>query len=78
VHFSPLHYFPVTPLFMLLMGVVLAIVIALVEVGVIGHAYEKMGIRRQYVFSILMLTLLGIALSPLVAPVVEIGPRGLV
>ena len=59
MHPSPLHYFPVTPLFMLLLGLVLVLVIALIEVHVITYAYEKMGIQRRYVFGILLLSLLG-------------------
>ena len=56
---SPLHYFPVTTPFMLLLGLILVAVIALIQVGVIGYAYEKMGIHRQYIFGILLLTLGG-------------------
>ncbi len=63
MHTSPMHYFPVTPLFMVLLGLVLIVVVALVEVGAITYAYEKMGIRRQYVFSILLLSLLGSAIN---------------
>ncbi|MCE5267004.1 MAG: DUF1614 domain-containing protein [Planctomycetaceae bacterium] len=63
MHASPMHYFPVTPLFMLLLGIVLALLIALVEVGAISYAYEKMGIRRQYVFLVLLLTLAGSAIN---------------
>ncbi len=56
---SPMHYFPVTTPFMLLLGLVLVVVVALIQVGVISYAYEKMGIRREYIFGILLLTLGG-------------------
>jgi uncharacterized membrane protein len=69
MHPSPLHYFPVTPLFMMLLGLVLIALIALVEVNVIAYAYEKMGIRRDYVFSILLLSLLGSAVN---VPIAEL------
>jgi uncharacterized membrane protein len=54
-----MHSFPLTTPFMLLLGLVFVVVVALVEVGVISYAYEKMGIARQYVFGILLLTLGG-------------------
>jgi uncharacterized membrane protein len=60
---SPIHYFPVTPLFMVLLGLILIVVITLVEINVITYAYEKMGIHRRYVFSILLLSLLGSAIN---------------
>ncbi len=69
MHPSPMHYFPVTPLFMLLLGLVLLALIALVEVNIIAYAYEKMGIQRRYILGILMLTLLG---STVNIPIAEI------
>ena len=60
---SPMHYFPVTAPFMLLLGLVLVVVVALIQVGVISYAYEKMGIRREYIFGILLLTLAGSAVN---------------
>jgi uncharacterized membrane protein len=69
MHPSPMHYFPLTPLFMLLLGVVLVVIIALVEINVITYAYEKMGIHRRYVFGILLLSLLGSSVNiPLAEP----------
>jgi uncharacterized membrane protein len=58
-----MHYFPVTPLFMVILGLILIAAIALIEVGAITYAYEKMGIQRRYVFSILLLSLLGSAIN---------------
>jgi uncharacterized membrane protein len=58
-----MHYFPLTTPFMLLLGLVFVVVVALVEVGVISYAYEKMGIDRRYVFGILLLTLGGSAIN---------------
>jgi uncharacterized membrane protein len=72
MHPSPLHYFPVTPLFMVLLGVLLIFVIAMVEVGAITYAYEKIGIRRRYVFTILLLSLLGSAVN---IPIAEFPAR---
>src|SRR5579862_3886216 len=58
-----MHYFPVTAPFMLLLGLVLVAVVALVQVGVISYAYDKMGIDRRYIFGILLLTLGGSAIN---------------
>jgi len=58
-----MHYFPVTTPFMLLLGLIFALVVALIEVGAISYAYEKMGIHRRYVFGILLLTLAGSAIN---------------
>ncbi len=55
---SSLHYFPLTPFFLLGLFL-LAIVVAFVEVGILRHAYEKMGVARRHVFAILLATLLG-------------------
>ena len=60
---SPMHYFPLTTPFMVLLGVILVLVITLVEVNVITYAYVKIGIGRRYVFSILLLSLLGSAIN---------------
>ncbi len=54
-----MHYFPLTTPFMLLLGLILIVVVALIQVGAISYAYEKMGIRREYIFGILLLTLGG-------------------
>ena len=72
---SPLHYFPVTTPFMLLLGLVLVAVVALIQVGVIGYAYEKIGIRRQYIFGVLLLTLGGSAVN---IPIWEFPPQDIV
>jgi len=48
---------------MVILGVIFLTVIALIEVGAITYAYEKMGIHRRYVFLILLLSLLGSAVN---------------
>jgi uncharacterized membrane protein len=35
------------------------IMIAVIEIGILEYAYEKMGVNRRYVFSLLILSLLG-------------------
>jgi uncharacterized membrane protein len=68
---SSLHFFPLTPLFLLALFV-LAILVAFVEVGILRYAYEKIGIARRYVFAVLMATLLG---SYVNIPVAELPPE---
>ena len=48
---------------MALLFVALAALVALIEFGVIGYAYGKMGVGRRYVFAILLLSLLGSAIN---------------
>jgi len=53
------HFFPLAAPILLAFFLALLLLIAFVEVGVIGYAYEKIGIDRRYVFTLLMLSLLG-------------------
>jgi uncharacterized membrane protein len=53
------HFFPLAAPILLALFLVLLLLIAFVEVGVIGYAYEKIGIDRRYVFTLLMLPLIG-------------------
>ena len=69
---SPMHYSPVTPLFMLLLLVVLGAVVALVEFGVVSYAYEKMGVNPRYVLGILLLSLAGSVVN---IPVAELPAK---
>jgi uncharacterized membrane protein len=59
MHASPLHYFPVTTPFIMALLLVIAVVIALVELHILAYAYEKMGVHRRYVFVVLLGSLLG-------------------
>src|SRR5262245_52748477 len=54
-----LHFFPLAHPFLLGLLFILGLLIALIEIGVIGFAYEKMGVQRRYVFAVLLLSLLG-------------------
>jgi uncharacterized membrane protein len=53
------HFFPLAAPILLAFFFILLLLIAFIEVGVIGYAYEKIGIDRRYVFTLLMLSLLG-------------------
>ncbi|MGH8067828.1 MAG: DUF1614 domain-containing protein [Candidatus Entotheonellia bacterium] len=54
-----LHFFPLDHPFLLALFFLLGLLIALVEIGILGYAYEKMGIDRRYVFAVLLFSLLG-------------------
>jgi uncharacterized membrane protein len=54
-----LHFFPLAMPFLLVLFVLVALLISLIEIGVIEYAYEKMGVNRRYVFALLVLSLLG-------------------
>lgn len=56
---SSLHYFPLASLFLLAFIVLLGLVVFLIQIGLLGYAYEKIGIRREHVFALLLLSLLG-------------------
>jgi uncharacterized membrane protein len=56
---STFHYFPLAAPFLLAFFFFFALLILFIEVGVIGYAYEKIGINRRYVFGLLLLSLLG-------------------
>jgi uncharacterized membrane protein len=74
---SSFHNWP--PL-VLLLAAILATVIFVLQIGILGYAYEKIGIRRRTAYLILVLSLLG---SYVNVPVVEIvtpeqGPHNLI
>jgi uncharacterized membrane protein len=54
-----LHFFPLASPFVLGLLFALGLLIALIEIGIIGYAYEKAGVHRRYVFVVLLLSLLG-------------------
>jgi uncharacterized membrane protein len=54
--------------FLLAFFLFVGLVIALIQVGIFEYVYEKIGIQRQYIFTLLLLSLLG---SYINIPVVE-------
>ncbi len=56
---SGLHFFPLTLPFILALFLLIGLLITMIEIGVIGYAYEKIGVNRRYVFTLLLLSLLG-------------------
>jgi uncharacterized membrane protein len=53
------HFFPLAQPFVLGLLFILGLLIALIEIGIIGYAYQKMGVHWRYVFAVLLLSLLG-------------------
>jgi uncharacterized membrane protein len=67
-----MHYFPIAlPVFFILLFLYL-ILIALIEINVLAYAYEKIGINRRYIFSLLLLSLLG---SYVNLPIYQLPPE---
>ncbi|MCA9218290.1 MAG: DUF1614 domain-containing protein [Planctomycetales bacterium] len=56
---TPQNYFPVSPFFLVLLLFAFGLLVTLIEFNVLTYAYEKMGISRRYVFTILLLSLFG-------------------
>jgi uncharacterized membrane protein len=73
--FSSLHYFPLALPFILVFFLLIIGLITLIEIGVLGYAYEKIGVNRRYVFTLLLLSLLGSAVN---IPVAEIPAKEVV
>ena len=71
MHASPLHYFPITGPFLLLLFVLFVVVLALVQLGILEYAYAKIGIQPRYVFALLLLSLLAVTSTFPVAQIPE-------
>jgi uncharacterized membrane protein len=72
MQWSSFHYLP--PFFLLLV-VLLAVVVFILQMGILGYAYEKIGIKRRTAYLILLLSLLG---SYVNIPIAQIrGPEAI-
>jgi uncharacterized membrane protein len=67
-----LHYFPITLPFLLILFFIFFVLLILVEIGILGYAYQRLGINRRYVFALLLLSLLG---SYINIPVYQLPPE---
>jgi uncharacterized membrane protein len=54
-----MHYFPIALPFLVLFAVLLTVLIAVIEVGVLRYAYHKIGIGQRHMFLLLVLSFLG-------------------
>jgi uncharacterized membrane protein len=53
------YFFPLALPFILGFFLLLVLLVGLLEVGILGYAYEKLGIDRRYISALLVLSLLG-------------------
>jgi uncharacterized membrane protein len=56
---SDLHFFPLAWPFVLGLFLLMGLLIALIEVGILEYAYAKIGVNRRSLFAVLLLSLLG-------------------
>lgn len=72
---SSMHYFPLAWPFIIALALLFLLVVALVEVGVLKYAYERMGIPPRYILAVLLFSLLGSAIN---VPVAQLPPERMV
>jgi uncharacterized membrane protein len=54
-----MQYLPVTLPFLVAFWLLFALLLALIQIGILQYAFESMGISRRYLFTLLVLSLLG-------------------
>lgn len=67
-----MHYFPISLTFIFILLFLFIVIVALIELRILQYAYEKVGIRRQYAFLLLLLSLAG---SYFNIPVYQLPPE---
>ena len=67
-----MNYYPLAPPFFFLFLGVLAVLLVMVEIGVLRYAYERIGIHPRYVLALLLVSLLGAYVN---IPVVQLSPH---
>jgi uncharacterized membrane protein len=72
---SSMHYFPLAWPFLVGLLFLFFVLVALVELGILRYAYERMGIPPRYVLTVLLLSLVGSAIN---IPVAQFPPEQLV
>jgi uncharacterized membrane protein len=72
---SSFHYVPVPLPWVVALAFVVGVLLVLLQIRVLGYAFERMGIERRHVLSILMLCLFG---SYLNIPIAELPPEQVV
>jgi uncharacterized membrane protein len=75
MHRSRLLFFPLALPFLIAAALLVALLLTLIEIGMIEYAYEKIGIHGSHVFGLLLLSLLG---SYVNIPVVELPAEDVV
>jgi len=64
-----MHFFPLTLPFILFFFLILVALLTLIEFGILSYAYAKIGIKPEYVMTLLLLSLIG---SYINIPIAEI------
>jgi uncharacterized membrane protein len=54
-----MHYFPIALPFLLILFFIFLVLLILIEVGILGYAYQRLGIKPRHVFTLLLLSLFG-------------------
>jgi len=54
-----MHYFPLTLPFLLILFFLFIFLVILIEVGILGYAYQTIGINRRYIFLLLLMCFWG-------------------
>ncbi len=70
--YHQLHYFPLSFPFLVLLLALLALVFTFIEVGVLGYAYQRIGIDRRHIMTLLVLSFLG---SYINLPIARLAPE---
>ena len=70
-----MHYFPLAWPFLVALAFLFFVVVAMVELGLLKYAYERMGVPPRYVFLVLLFSLLGSAIN---IPVAELPAERMV
>lgn len=72
---SSMQYFPLAWPFLVVLAFIVIVAVALIELGILKYAYERMGIPPRHVLSVLFLSLLGSAIN---IPVAQLPPEHMV
>lgn len=72
---SSMHYFPLAWPFLVGLLFLFFVLVALVELGILKYAYERMGVPPRYVLMVLLLSLIGSAIN---IPVAQFPPEQIV
>jgi uncharacterized membrane protein len=67
-----MHYFPLSAPFLLVLLLLFIVVVALIELRILRYAYERLGIDRRYIYTLLFLSLVGCYIN---IPVAELPPE---
>lgn len=54
-----MHYFPIALPFVLILFFLFVVLLVMIEIGILGYAYQRLGIKQRYVFALLLLSLFG-------------------